>query len=61
MSNWRKQVAEGKVESLVVKIDSPQPQNQARMLSDEELHQLRETKVQIGDYFDRVLRAAPPK
>jgi uncharacterized protein YdcH (DUF465 family) len=61
LNNWRKQVADGKVESLVVNIDTQLPHNQARTLSDEELLQLRETKVQIGDYLDRVLRAASPK
>jgi uncharacterized protein YdcH (DUF465 family) len=61
LNNWRKQVADGKVESLVVNIDTLHPHNQARTLSDEELLQLRETKVQIGDYLYRVLRTASPK
>jgi len=61
LNNWRKQVTDGEVESLVVNIDTLPPHNQARTLSDEELLQLRETKVQIGDYLDRVLRTASPK
>jgi hypothetical protein len=55
-------VAEGKVESLVVKIDTPPHlTGKTRMLSAQEQGQLRAAKQQIGDYVQRILQTAPLK
>ncbi|WP_174999312.1 hypothetical protein [Rugamonas aquatica] len=50
-------IAEGKVESLVVKIDSP-PELAgvaARMLSEQEQQQLRATKMELNNYQQRIV------
>jgi len=50
-------IAEGKVESLVVKIDSPSELAgvAARMLSEQEQQQLRATKVALNNYQQRII------
>ena len=55
---WKQLVAEGKVESFVVKIDSPPELADVpyRMLTEREQRQLRITKRQLGNYFQRVLQ-----
>ena len=59
---WKQLLAEGKVESLVVKIDTPPHlAGKARMLSAQEQEQLLATKQQIGDYVQRILQTAPLK
>lgn len=59
---WKQLLDEGKVESLVVKIDTPPHlTGKARMLSAQEQQQLRATKQQIGDYVQRILQTAPLK
>jgi hypothetical protein len=53
---------EGKVESLVVKIDSP-PELKGvpyRMLTERELRLLRISKRQIHNYISRIIQT-PPK
>ena len=56
-------MAEGKVESLVVKIDSPPELADApyRMLTEREQRQLRITKRQLGNYFERVFQTKQTK
>ena len=51
-------MAEGKVESLVVKIDTPPELANVpyRMLTEREQRQLRITKRQIGNYCQRILQ-----
>lgn len=54
---WKQLIAEGKVESLVVKIDSP-PELAgvaARMLSEQEQQQLRATKMELNNYQQRIV------
>ncbi|MES2162136.1 MAG: hypothetical protein V4476_13345 [Pseudomonadota bacterium] len=50
-------IAEGKVESLVVKIDSPSELAgvAARMLSEQEQQQLQATKVALNNYQQRII------
>jgi hypothetical protein len=53
---WKQLIAEGKVESLVLKIDSP-PELAGiayRMLTEQEQAQLRMTKKQQSDYQQRI-------
>ena len=59
---WQKLLAEGKVESLVVKL-GPQlePGAPARMLTPQELDQLRASKKALGDYVERILKTPPLK
>lgn len=53
---WKQKLDEGKVEGLVVKIDSPpELAGKVRMLSESEQEQLRETAKQIRAYISRVL------
>jgi len=55
-------LAEGKVESLVVKLDTPPDlAAEARMLSAEEQDQLRAAKQGIKEYMQRILQTAPIK
>jgi len=56
---WKQLLAEGKVESLVVKIDTPAAET--RMLSAEEQAQLQATKEQLSDHVQRILQTAPLK
>jgi hypothetical protein len=59
---WQKLLAEGKVESLVVKLDPPlAPGSAARMLTPQELDQLRASKKALGDYVERILKTPPLK
>jgi hypothetical protein len=59
---WKQLLAEGKVESLVVKIDSPPHlAGKARMLSAQEQEQLQATKEQLSDHVQRILQTAPLK
>ena len=59
---WKKLLAEGKVESLVVKLASPSdPGTPARMLTPQELEQLRASKKTLGDYVERILKTPPIK
>jgi hypothetical protein len=55
---WRQLIAEGKVESLVVKIDTPPELANVpyRMLTEREQRQLRITKRQIDSYYQRVFK-----
>ncbi|HEX7982017.1 MAG TPA: hypothetical protein VF616_00735 [Duganella sp.] len=55
-------MAEGKVESLVVKL-GPQlePGSPGRMLTPQELDQLRASKKALGDYVERILKTPPLK
>jgi hypothetical protein len=55
---WKQLIAEGKVESLVVKVDSlPQAEGVgARMLSEQEQQQLQMTKVELSNYLQRILQ-----
>src|SRR5471030_2881307 len=55
---WKKLLAEGKVEPLVLKIDS-KPETvgvPARMLSEHEQQQLRKTKEDQSNYLQRILQ-----
>ena len=55
-------MAEGKVESLVVKLDSVSDSaSPVRMLSQQEVEQLRTTKKALGNYVERVLTTKPNK
>lgn len=59
---WKQLMDEGKVESLVVKIDSP-PELKGvpyRMLTERELRLLRISKRQIHNYISRIIQT-PPK
>ena len=56
---WKQLMDEGKVESLVVKIDTPAAET--RMLSAEEQAQLQATKEQLSDHVQRILQTAPLK
>jgi hypothetical protein len=55
---WKQLLAEGKVESLVVKIDSPPELANVpyRMLTEREQRQLRITKRQMDNYFQRIFQ-----
>ncbi|MYN15256.1 hypothetical protein GTP81_00665 [Rugamonas sp. FT107W] len=62
MNAWKRLLAEGKVESLVVKLDTPPGlAAEARMLSAEEQDQLRGAKQDIKAYMQRILQTAPIK
>jgi hypothetical protein len=62
LSAWRKLVEEGKVEPLVVKLDSlPELKGKVRMLSRTEQEQLLAGNEMIGDYVRRMLSALPPQ
>lgn len=55
---WKKLLGEGKVESLLIKIDSP-PETAgvvARMLSEQEQQQLRMTKETQSNYLQGILQ-----
>ncbi|GJI87770.1 hypothetical protein RugamoR1_09330 [Rugamonas sp. R1(2021)] len=53
---------EGKVEPLVVKLDSlPELKGKVRMLSQTEQEQLLAGNEMIGDYVRRMLSALPPQ
>src|SRR4051812_13915164 len=59
---WKQLMDEGKVESLIVKIDSP-PELEGmpyRMLTERELRLLRISKRQVHNYITRILQT-PPK
>ena len=55
---WKQLMAEGKVESLVLKIDSPPELADVpyRMLSERELRQLRINKRRMINYCQRILQ-----
>ena len=55
---WKQLMAEGKVESLVVKIDAPPELANVpyRMLTEREQRQLRITKRQIDNYYQRIFQ-----
>lgn len=58
---WKKLVEEGKVEPLVVQLDSlPELRGKVRMLSQSEQEQLLAGNEMIGDYVRRILNTAPP-
>ena len=62
LRSWKQLMAEGKVESLVVKLDSASDSaNPVRMLSPQELEQLRATKIALGNYVERILTTIPNK
>ncbi|WP_254441830.1 hypothetical protein [Duganella vulcania] len=62
LNAWKRLLAEGKVESLVVKLDTPPGlAAEARMLSAEEQDQLRGAKQDIKAYMQRILQTAPIK
>ena len=55
---WKQLMDEGKVESLVVKIDTPPEVEDIpyRMLTEREQRQLRITKRQMDNYYQRVFK-----
>lgn len=56
-------MAEGKVESLLIKIDTPPhlAGEAARLLSAQEQAQLRASKEELGNYVQRIFQTAPLK
>jgi len=57
---WKKLVEEGKVEPLVVKLDSfPELKGKVRMLTPAEQEQLLAQSKMVGEYVRRILRTVP--
>jgi hypothetical protein len=62
LNAWKKLVEEGKVEPLVVRLDSlPELRGKIRMLNQTEQEQLLAGNEMIGDYVRRILNTAPPE
>ncbi|MET0321959.1 MAG: hypothetical protein ABW069_14670 [Duganella sp.] len=62
LRTWKRLIAEGKVESLIVQLPAtPGSDQPVRMLSVLEQEQLRATKKAFGAYVERILNITPIK
>ena len=62
LRTWKRLIAEGKVESLVVQLPvTPGSDQPVRMLTLQEQEQLRATKKAVGAYIERILNTTPTK